>query len=660
MTIKESFQLNKVTGTYDFKNKMIKFTDKKKKNGEYYQNGVLIYQGNLKNFKPNGDGKLYNSSGVFFEGKFKNGDRHGKGKIVSPNGIISMEGIWKNNQKSGKFIIFNGNGEIERVTKFEKDKEISCPEGTIRNPKTGNCVKQKNAKAKDDYIQNPSTGLYEKGNISVKKINKNEGIISVCGVKYYSGKLHNFKPDGFGTFYSNGIAHYTGFTKDGKNHGKGKYLRPDGSTSIEGVWNNGKLNGKIKFIKENGEIRIVPFKNDVIVNCPDGKEINYKTGNCVKAKKKQPEVKQENNKLYDKIIKSFCHEPFDQQNWYMLDINDTILECLLFIVENSSAVSIPEVSSSKDNKIQIIIDKIKLFYLTHTLDSESRKQIEERFKKGVDGITLRDVGAFAEMFKIWIFFYSEETETKKGQWILPPKTFYNYKPKQVFFISFSREGNEKNFSSYHLYQPKKIPTSMEALFFNIEVIRKKYPHMNIMYPTEKLKKINEMYNKIRDTLESRPPFIKPTPPDSEDEIALIHHLRNFTMSNLSESISYQIFQWLKPFCKKHQCWVYLYHQQKTEFAASSMDEPFQKIFFVYKRSDFDTPKEKWGENEFQICCRYKPTSNKIIQSWMRECSFIANKQKIPQAKNKSQAPKKTKKKLTAFDRLRMKFKKKMK
>jgi antitoxin component YwqK of YwqJK toxin-antitoxin module len=659
------FQKNKITGDYEFQNKIIRFSDAKKKIGKYYKDGELVYEGHFKKYTPHGDGKLFNSFGIFFEGKFKDGNQHGKGKTLYPNMNVSMEGTWKNGHKNGKFTLFHSNGNIDRITKFENDYEIPCPTGTIRNPKTGNCVKapavhRKKSKSSQttssEYIKNPLTGFYEKGNISVEKTGKNEGFIRISGDKYYSGSLRNFKPNGFGTFFSNGHAHYVGHHKDGTNHGKGKYLRPDGSISMEGTWKDGKLNGKVKFITENGQVKIVPFKDDTIIECPDGKVMNYKTGNCVKSKNKSSSIQHstpKNDMLYDKIVNSFCKKPLHQPDWYMLNMNGNLLECLLFIVENSSVIHIPELddtSLADENKIQIILDKIRLFYMA-TMGTEEKKQMQKRLKKGIDGINLRDIGAFAEMFQVWIFFYDEETETRDGRWILPPKTFYNYTPKQVFFISFSAEGNDKDLHVFHNCQPRKIPSSIQSpLFFNFDILRQKYVHLDMMYPSQKKKKLNEIYNKITDTLE-RMPSIRPIAPQTTDEKALIQHLKHFRVSlHNSDSMSYQLFQWLKPFCEQHRCWIYLYHNKKTEFVASTMDEPFQKIFFVYKHSDFDAPMGNWVENEFQICCRQGRSTNEHIQTFMRECPTLAKKTVL------SAPAKKPRKKTTAFHKLSKKFK----
>jgi hypothetical protein len=170
-----------------------------------------------------------------------------------------------------------------------------------------------------------------------------------------------------------------------------------------------------------------------------------------------------------------------------------------------------------------------------------------------------------------------------------------------------------------------------------------------MYPSQKKKKLNEMYNRIAESLE-RMPSIRPTAPQTTDEKALIQHLKNFRVSlHNSNSMSFQLFQWLQPFCEQHHCWIYLYHDKKTEFVASTMDEPFQKLFFVYKHSDFDAPMGNWVENEFQICCRQGQNTNENIQTFMRECPTLAKKTVL------SGPVKKPRKKTSAFHKLSKKI-----
>jgi antitoxin component YwqK of YwqJK toxin-antitoxin module len=667
---KDVFKLNEFTGNYECNNKIIEFTDSDNRVGKFFKDGELIYEGELKKYVPHGEGKLLISSKVSFEGKFKNGKKHGKGKEFYANESIFMEGSWKDDQKNGKFMIYDANGELERITKYENNREIPCPSGTIRNSKTGNCIKVKRVKQKkntDDYVKNQSTGLYEKGNITVEMIGKKkEGIIRVAGDLYYTGGLQNFKPNGHGTFFLNGNAHYVGKTKHGIHDGKGKYLKPDGTLSMEGTWKNGKLHGKVKFILDNGKTVIVPYKNDEIENCPDGKEINYKTGNCVKSKKsKTHKVKYIDNKtekLYDTVVETFCKTPIQKSNWCTVEVNDNVIESLLFIIENSAKIRISGINNSSltnEEKCKMILDKIKTFYKnTNSLNNEGMEKMEKRFTKGVDGINLRDVGAFAEMNKIWIFFH-EEMNDNEERWILPPKSFYNYTPKQIFFVSFYEQG-EKVYHYFHNLQPQKIPPALQPLMLNMNDLRLKYPHLKMMYPTKEQKKLNEIYNKTLSSLEKMSSIL-PTSAETADEEALLQHLKHFRIpENNNDSISYLLFQWLKSFCHQHKCWIFLYHNKNVEFAASTMDEPFEKVFFIYKHSNFETPIESWRENEFQICCRQGQTANKIIETYMRQCSFVVDdvhrtalhsRKKIIESSRK----KKPRKKTTNFDKFRKKI-----
>ena len=60
---------------------------------EYYEHGILLFEGEYRKGKRNGKGKEYDSKGhLYFEGEYLNDIRHGKGIEYLFNGEIEYEG----------------------------------------------------------------------------------------------------------------------------------------------------------------------------------------------------------------------------------------------------------------------------------------------------------------------------------------------------------------------------------------------------------------------------------------------------------------------------------------------------------------------------------------------------------------------------------------
>ena len=65
---------------------------------EYYDNGLLKYEGEILGGKYNGKGKEYYDNGkILYEGEYLNGEANGKGKEYNRNGYLIFEGFYKNN-----------------------------------------------------------------------------------------------------------------------------------------------------------------------------------------------------------------------------------------------------------------------------------------------------------------------------------------------------------------------------------------------------------------------------------------------------------------------------------------------------------------------------------------------------------------------------------
>ena len=68
--------------------------------GKVFIDGTLLYDGEWKNSKRNGDGTEYfeNSKQVKYEGGWKNNQYNGKGTLYDASGNVVYDGKWKNGE----------------------------------------------------------------------------------------------------------------------------------------------------------------------------------------------------------------------------------------------------------------------------------------------------------------------------------------------------------------------------------------------------------------------------------------------------------------------------------------------------------------------------------------------------------------------------------
>lgn len=171
--------------------------------GEMQLSG-LIYKGELKDGKPNGQGKLYDNAQTYvYEGGFKDGLFEGQGKIYN-NNILIVDGTYSNNKLNGMGKVYDHKGNLQYEGQFVDDL------------KSGNGT------------------LYAKDST-------------------YTGQFSNDLPNGKGTYKYNDGSSYTGGVKDGLYEGSGTLIYTDGS-KYEGQFHNGKFEGEGKRYSASGEV----------------------------------------------------------------------------------------------------------------------------------------------------------------------------------------------------------------------------------------------------------------------------------------------------------------------------------------------------------------------------------------------------------------------
>ena len=152
-------------------------------------NFLIIFEGEYKNGKRDGNGKEYEFKKIIFEGEYKEGKRNGKGKEYFNNNKIKFEGEYLNGRKWNG-IGYNYNGEL--------------------------------------------TYKLNKGNGTIKEYN-------IIGKLIFEGEYINGEISGIGKEYNyKGNLIFEGEYKYGKRNGVGIEYDNDGKIIYEGEYFNGE------------------------------------------------------------------------------------------------------------------------------------------------------------------------------------------------------------------------------------------------------------------------------------------------------------------------------------------------------------------------------------------------------------------------------------
>ncbi len=206
-------------------------------------------------------------------------------KFYHPNGVVSSEGFWMNNQPEGFWKTYNevgtlitcGNrkaGLLDSTWKFFDDKgrihkDIDYREGK----KNGWEIEYDTLGVRIwamQYLDNVKEGRREEYYPSGKL----HWIIPFQGNKE-NGKAKEFSEDGtlIGTTkytlgFVNSVERFNRYNKNGQKEGLWKDFFPESDFVLkDGIWSNGKRNGLFQFYDKKGiVIRTELYENDVLVN----------------------------------------------------------------------------------------------------------------------------------------------------------------------------------------------------------------------------------------------------------------------------------------------------------------------------------------------------------------------------------------------------------
>ena len=227
----------------DWSGRVIVYSDSKKKiplyegrledgvlQGEcklYDENGVLIYEGQVKDGERNGNGKEYKNGVLVYDGQFVNGLYDGMGTLYK-DGQILYTGQFSNSLYEGRGKLY---GERSLIYDGQFTAGLFDGFGTL-------------------YDENGKilyTGQYEKGIRSGNGKEYNDGEL------LYDGQFQDDLYEGRGKLYNRGVIIYDGIFHIGKEEGTGTaYYYPSGKVAYQGQFVAGRRDGTGVAYNEDG------------------------------------------------------------------------------------------------------------------------------------------------------------------------------------------------------------------------------------------------------------------------------------------------------------------------------------------------------------------------------------------------------------------------
>jgi uncharacterized protein len=228
--------------------------------------------------------------------KDKNGLKQGRWKFFWDNGLVKIEGTYKDDKKNGYFKEYDENGGLLTVQKFANDiEQKEAPELTSLKLKTDYYPTGK-VKTVASYNGDVPEGVRreyaEDGKITSGYIFKGgkmvgEGIIDEEGIK--DGPWKEYYPDG--------ILRSTGTYDKGKPIGDWKFFFENGHLEQEGKYNKkGSYDGVWRWYFEEGQVR---REQTFLAGQQDGPYVEYDTTGKEIVKGSYSEDLEEGEWVYD-------------------------------------------------------------------------------------------------------------------------------------------------------------------------------------------------------------------------------------------------------------------------------------------------------------------------------------------------------------------------
>lgn len=222
----------------------------------------VLWDENLKAvylYDPATEGKIYYDNGVLkYEGQMKNGLMHGKGKLYRSDGSLWYDAEFQDNEVQGWGTLYFAGFHRER----DRTGEVSIGQFAHGRP--------------EGYVVDIDDNGYVayEGQV-IQGIFNGQGKYYEIDELLYEGEFKDNNFDGYGKLYSDGRLQYEGQFVKNLFHGKGKEYNPDESLWYESEYANGMRNGKGKKYFKSGAIS---YEGEYVDDIPSKGTIYYPNG----------------------------------------------------------------------------------------------------------------------------------------------------------------------------------------------------------------------------------------------------------------------------------------------------------------------------------------------------------------------------------------------
>ena len=208
--------------------------------GREYQEGILIYEGQFAGGAYEGSGTQYENGMILYSGQFSEGTYDGRGSLYE-NGLLLYEGQFVEGQYEGRGILYGSNADryegyfqdgvasgegtsyVDNVMRYQGQFADGLPSGT---------GKEYAADGRLTYEGGFSAGVYSgQGTVYPSQGNQIEATFS------------GGKPEGQVRWSKNGALYYEGEWNDDAPAGYGKLYNRAGETMYQGQFSGGTLDG---------------------------------------------------------------------------------------------------------------------------------------------------------------------------------------------------------------------------------------------------------------------------------------------------------------------------------------------------------------------------------------------------------------------------------
>jgi hypothetical protein len=250
--------------------------------GKTYKDGVLVYEGQYKNWKFHGIGRLIEDDGYIHEGSFINGMREGQGNIYYPDGEnLYFTGEFQSDRMHGKGEVFYINGDLLysgdiKAGFFHGNGKLYLSNGDVYEGQfrygliagEGYYYDSQGKEFMNSVTLNgEGKYVYSNGNVYIGEFTNGRmhgnGIFYEMNSGRYEGQFVFEKLTGQGTYYFDNGDYKTGQFVNGYSEGEGQYYAADGRLFYDGEFHLNNFEGQGTMYYTDGYFHEGGFKEDL-------------------------------------------------------------------------------------------------------------------------------------------------------------------------------------------------------------------------------------------------------------------------------------------------------------------------------------------------------------------------------------------------------------